>query len=124
MLFTGVSGEDLEIASIPIPHPTGVSRAPWNGYQIVEAVADPFAVTAISYSTDDNILTLTWESEPEGRYSVKYSRDLGKWDDPQDGDLDDGIEADAGPTTTREFDLSDAGLEGESRVYFRVELEN
>ena len=82
---------------------------------------DGFEITAIEYSPDDAKLTLTWESEPEKRYTVKYSRDLAKWDDPQDGDLDDGIEADAGPTTSKEFDLSDAGLDGEPRIYFRVE---
>ena len=38
-----------------------------------------------------------------------------------DGDLDDGVDAHAGETTTKTFDLEPAGLEEAGRVYFRVE---
>ena len=40
-----------------------------------------------------------------------------------DADLDDGIPASEGETTTETFDLSDAGLENDTRVYFRVETQ-
>ncbi len=67
-----------------------------------------FAITALDYSSDDQLLTLSWNSREGETYTVKYSRDLSNWD----GDLDDGVAADAGDTTTRTFDLSGAQLEG------------
>ena len=79
--------------------------------------SDDFEITAIDYSPGDDTLTLTWTSEPDKIYAVKYSRDLGDWG----SDLDDGVEADEGPTTTEEFDLTEAGLQDEGRLYFRVE---
>ena len=77
----------------------------------------PFNITAIDYSPGDNMVTLTWDSTEGTNYSVKWSRDMKSWE----ADLDDGIEGDPGDSTTRMFDLTLAGLEGEERVYFRVE---
>lgn len=118
--FSAMSGENLEITSIPIAHPTNVSRAPWNGFQIVENTSGnaPLLITAIDYSSDDNMLTLTWNSSPGETYSVTSSLDLSRWDI----ELNDDVPATAeGETTTMTFDLLEAGLEDDPRLFFRVE---
>ena len=120
VLFTGMSGENLEIASIPITHPTNVSRAPWNGFQIVEDTSgvSPLKITDIKFSPDDNMLTLTWNSKPGETYAVTSSIDLNGWN----LEIDDNVPAaEDGETTTVTFDLLEAGLDGEPRLFFRVE---
>jgi hypothetical protein len=80
------------------------------------------AITDITYSDTDesSLVSLTWNSKASANYIVKYSTDLtGSWDT----DLEDGITGDDGSSTTRTFDLSEFGLEGESKLFFRVELE-
>jgi hypothetical protein len=77
--------------------------------------SDPFAITEIVYSPDDNQITLTWNSREGETYAVKYSRDMTNWD----ADLDDGVAAGPDGQTTVSFDIT--GLEGEDRVYFRIE---
>ena len=95
----------------------------WNGGEgasiasLIGAAAAPFRITAIEYSPGDENLTLTWDSKPGETYTIKYSRDMSNWD----ADLDDGIEADAGETTSASFDLALAGLGGAGRVFFRIE---
>jgi hypothetical protein len=79
------------------------------------ASAAPFAISQIDYSEADNMVELTWDSREGESYAVKYSTDLVNWD----GDLDDGVDADLGETTTRDFDLS--GIEAEGELFFRVE---
>ena len=87
---------------------------------ITDGAFQAFAITEIDYSEDDNMLTLTWTSIPGESYAVKFSGDMTNWD----SDLDDGIPASEGGTTTTEtFDLTDSGLIGEERVYFRVEIQ-
>ena len=118
--FSGMSGENLEIASVPITHPTNVSRAPWNGFQIVEDTAGlaPLVITEIAYSPDDNMLTLTWNSRPGDTYAVKFSEDMLDWD----FELDDNVPAATeGESTTVTFDLLESGLENDPRLFFRVE---
>ena len=79
------------------------------GLQVTEIVFNPVADT----------LTLTWNSSPGQVYAVKYSTDLENWD----ADLDDGIDADDGTTTSVEFNLSEAGLQDLPRAFFRVEVQ-
>ena len=81
------------------------------------AAANPFAITVIDYVPGTNMLTLTWTSSPGETFAVKFSGDMSNWD----SDLDDGIPADGGDTTTETFDLNDAGIQEDARVYFRVE---
>lgn len=81
------------------------------------SVDSSFDITAFEYSPGDNTITLTWDSTEGASYAVKWSRDMTNWD----ADLDDGIPADAGDSTTKTFDLTPAGLVGAERVFFRVE---
>lgn len=78
------------------------------GLQITEIVFDPTADT----------LSLSWNSSPGQVYAVKYSTDLENWD----ADLDDGIAAEDGETTTVEFDLSESGALDLAKAFFRVEV--
>ena len=81
-------------------------------------IEQSFDITAVDYNPDDNEITLSWDSQENESYAVRWSRDMVEWD----GDLNDDVPAAAGETTTTmTFDLSDAGLEGAQRVYFRVE---
>ncbi len=75
----------------------------------------PLAITAIDYSPGNGEVTLTWNSIEGAVYDIKYSTDLIDWDP----DIEDSVEADAGETTTRTFDISDLDLP--EKVYFRVE---
>ena len=82
--------------------------------------AQDFAITAINYSAEDKMLTLTWDSQPGERYVVKYSTDLIDWG----ADLEDDVPAGIGETTTATFEL--AGFVGDQEdalraYYFRVE---
>jgi len=77
-----------------------------------------FAITEIKYDPESGALTLTWDSRPGESYAVKFTTDFGDWV----ADLDDGIPADAGETTTRMFDLSGANLGDATRIFFRVEI--
>ena len=76
-----------------------------------------FDITEIDYSPAEDTVKLTWRSRPGEVFTVKYSFDMADWG----ADLDDGIDADPGETTTRTFDLGPAGLSGAERVFFRVE---
>ena len=96
----------------------GLAQSAVNGFRLESLGAPaPFTITEIDYSPSDNMITLTWDSVEGELYAVKYSRDMTEWD----GDLDDGVEGDAGETTTRTYNLAPAGLVGAGRVYFRVE---
>ena len=119
VVFSGMSGENLEIKSIPITHPTNVSRAPWNAFQIVEVGGPgPPTITEIDYTSADGMLTLTWNSKPGESYAIKYSEDMISWD----SDIDDGYPAaEGGDTTTATFNLNDFGLGSDSRLFFRIE---
>ena len=64
------------------------------------------------------MVTLTWDSREGEIYAVRFSTDLNNWD----ADLDDGVEPDAGETTTRGFDISGLASE-DGKLYFRVEKE-
>ena len=106
--------------SIPITHSSNVSRAPWNGFQIVQDTAGlaPLVITKIDYSIVDSMLTLAWNSRLGDTYAVKFSEDILDWD----FELDDNVLADAeGETTTVTFDLLGVGLENFPSLFFRVE---
>ena len=64
-------------------------------------------------------MALTWNSKSRAVYIVKYSTNLVDWDT----DLEDGITGDDGSSTTRTFDLTEFGLENETKLFFRVEEE-
>ncbi len=82
--------------------------------------ANPLSITDITYTTGElTEVALTWNSSAGTNYIVRYSTDLINWGN----DLDDGIPADDGDVTTRTFDLAEFGLDGESRIFFRVEEE-
>ena len=80
------------------------------------ATVTPFMITEIEYSAVEQTVTLTWTSNPGQSYSVKVSGDLIDWD----ADLDDGVEADEGDTTTRSFGIAGLPSEG-GDLFFRVE---
>ena len=79
------------------------------------------AITDITYidSNETNEVALTWNSKARATYIVRYSTNLVNWDT----DLEDGITGDDGSATTRTFNLSEFGLEGETKLFFRVEEE-
>jgi len=81
--------------------------------------ANPLAITDITYTGGTSEVALTWNSSAGTNYIIRYSTDLINWDT----DLDDGVIADDGDSTTRTYDLSQFGLEGETRIFFRVEKE-
>jgi hypothetical protein len=77
----------------------------------------PFQITKIDYDpTAENMVSLTWTSSPGQTYTASASRDLRVWDI----ELDDGVPAGDGETTTLTFDLKDAGLAEEDDLFFRV----
>ena len=82
---------------------------------LVLAPGQSLAIKSIDYNPGDGEISLTWNSRKGDVYAVKYSTDLINWD----SDIDDGVEADEGESTTRIFDISDLGLL--ERGYFRVE---
>jgi hypothetical protein len=77
--------------------------------------SQPFAINSIGYAPGDNQLSLTWDSREGDLFTVKFSTDMIDWD----SDLDDGIEADTGVSTTRTFDIG--GLAEEGNLWLRVE---
>lgn len=79
--------------------------------------SSPLQITDITYTPVDTSVALTWNSTEGTSYAVKYSRDMENWD----FDLDDGIPGEASDSTTATFDLSEFGLENETKLYFRVE---
>ena len=85
------------------------------GGPLVLAPGQSLAINSIDYNPGDGNISLTWNSRKGEVYAVKYSTDLINWD----SDIDDGVEADEGESTTRIFDISDLGLL--ESVYFRVE---
>ena len=120
VLFEGVevdgSGTAVFNSTAAAAHRHGL-----NGFQLQEAApGTAFAITVFDYSPETDEITLTWTSIPGETYAVKFSGDMTNWE----SDLDDGIPASAGETTTETFDLSDASLEDAERVYFRVERQD
>jgi hypothetical protein len=79
------------------------------------------AITDITYigTEESSEVALTWNSKSRAVYIVKYSTNLVGWDT----DLEDGITGDDGSSTTRTFDLTEFGLENETKLFFRVEEE-
>ncbi|MDA7894718.1 hypothetical protein N9A98_04105, partial [Akkermansiaceae bacterium] len=73
------------------------------------------AVTSFDLSEITGEFTLTWNSNIGELYAVKYSTDLINWD----ADLDDGILADEGETTSKTFKLTN--LDNPKALYFRIE---
>ena len=64
-------------------------------------------------------MSLTWNSSPGTTYAVKYSTDLVDWD----SDLDDGVPAAAGESTTVVFDLAETDIVDLAKAFFRVEIQ-
>lgn len=72
-------------------------------------------IQLISYDSASEMVTLTWTSREGEIYSVNYSSDLVDWD----GDLNDGVPADVGETTSRSFNVGGLASENGS-LFFRV----
>jgi hypothetical protein len=89
-----------------------------SGPLAVERPAKELAVTSFDLTDETGDFTLTWNSTPGELYAVKYSTDLVNWD----ADLDDGILADDGESTSRTFNLAD--LDNPKAVYFRIEKQD
>jgi hypothetical protein len=73
-------------------------------------------ITKIAYTPGDPSVLLTWNSKEGTSYAVRYSRDMVNWD----FDLDDAVLGTA-DSTTQTFNLSEFGIENETKLYFRVE---
>ena len=86
-----------------------------SGPLAVERPAKELAITSFNLSEITDEFTLTWNSNIGELYAIKYSTDLINWD----ADLDDGILADEGETTSRTFRLTD--LDNPKSLYFRIE---
>lgn len=82
----------------------------------VPAPSQSIRITDVSFSAEDQRITLTWDSREGRTYSIFYSTDLIDWS----RDLDDGIVADAGTSTTRTYPVSELGADGTS-LFFRIE---
>ncbi|MDG2401441.1 MAG: hypothetical protein P8M04_12805 [Akkermansiaceae bacterium] len=79
-------------------------------------VSVPFKITEFHYNSELETVTLTWDSIPKTSYAVKYSTNMEDWD----SDLDDGVKADDGDTTTSTFDVR--GLASASgKLFLRIE---
>ena len=85
----------------------------------VPKLSAPFAITNIQYDPDADQVTLTWRNSGAATYIVKYSTDLIGWG----GDMGGGLLPDEGETTTKTFDLTAFGIEGETELFFRIEEE-
>jgi len=107
-----------ETGTFQVTNTAGLPQSAINGFKLesLEATA-PLEITAIDFSAD-KMLTLTWNSREGANYALKFSSDLVNWD----ADVDDGIGADAGSSTTKTFDLSEAPLANFEKLFFRVEL--
>jgi len=78
----------------------------------------PFMITEVSYDPADDLVTLTWNSKPNDTYTIKFSLDMTNWD----ADIEDGVAADPGDTTTVSFDLKlTPSIVDAEAVFFRVE---
>lgn len=95
---------------------TDGSRGRFGAVVIVDGVGGSFELIITDYSLADDMITLSWTSQPGATYIVRYSTDLSDWNN----DLDDSVVADPGETTTRTFDVSGLASEG-GELFFRVE---
>ena len=124
LLFTGSFTATSPIQSFEVEQflagadPLGEGGNVLNFMQVREAGPTTIEITDISINPANSTVTLTWNSNESANYSVFFSLDLIDWE----GELEDGISGDPGNSTTRSFNLSDAGLQNESKVFFRVEL--
>lgn len=123
--LTGVSGDQNWIA---IGFGSGQSAVPGLNNRFINGTIESFSlstcigaparfvITAIDYTPADSMVTLTWDSREGEEYAVKISTDLSSWQ----ADLDDGVEADPGDSTTRSFVIGDLASDG-GKLFFRVE---
>ena len=77
-----------------------------------------FAISSLSVA--DGMVTLTWNSRENVTYIIRYSLDLANWA----ADLEDKIEPGPEGETTRTYDLSEYGLDTETKWFLRVEEES
>ena len=79
------------------------------------ATVEPFAIQQFSFDPDTNEVTLTWDSNVGETFAVVYSTDMVDWG----ADLDDTVEADAGDSTSRTYNVANEAAGG--RLYIRIE---
>jgi hypothetical protein len=107
-----------ETGTFQVTNTDGLPQSAVNGFKLESlGINAPLEITAISYSPVDRMLTLTWNSREGALYAVKFSNDLEDWD----SDIDDGVAGDAGTSTTKTFDLSEAGAGEMEGLFFRIE---
>lgn len=108
-----------ETGTFQVTNTDGLPQSAINGFKLESlGVTAPLEITAMAYSSGDSMLTLTWNSREGALYALKFSTDLKDWD----SDIEDGIIGDAGSTTTKTFDLSEAAPAGVENLFFRIEL--
>jgi len=76
----------------------------------------PLEITDIDYSSL-GVLTLSWNSKPGTTYAIRYSTDMIDWT----SDIDDGVLADEGESTTGSYDLGNLVGDLRPKMFFRVE---
>ena len=95
---------------------TSGTQVEWDNVRLSAEISAPFAITRISLSPDSESVELTWESKPGEEFFVRFSTDMSNWE----ADLDDGVDADAGDSTTRTYGIAGLATEG-GELFFRVE---
>ncbi|MGJ8697767.1 MAG: DNRLRE domain-containing protein [Verrucomicrobiaceae bacterium] len=124
VLFTGSftatsTVQTFEVKQLfPGGDPLGSGANVLNFMQVREAGPRTLQITDISVNRVDNTVSLTWDSMESDTFSVFFSLDMINWE----GELEDGIPAGAGTSTSRTYDLANFGLENVGKVFFRVEF--
>lgn len=110
LLNTNVTTEGFESA----PNLSSATRD-LNYFITGTAAESDFKITDISRTGDT--LSLTWDSAEDVVYVVRYSFDCENWL----FDLNDGVTAGPGDSTTMEFDLTQFNIQDEPAIFFRIE---
>lgn len=122
LIFTGTFTAEAPVQSFKVEQfiTGGVAPATvLNFIQVREISPRTITVKEVSFDQANGTVTLTWDSKETDLFSIFFSTDLLNFE----GELDDGIQADPGDTTTRTFDLSSFGLADQGKLFFKVQLQ-
>lgn len=120
-----LAGERIQVRLCALENPDDHALTGWVAFDDVALDASsgpiaPFAISEFVYTPADGqasgTIRLTWPSREGQTFYVKYSTDMTNWD----SDLDDGVMADAGTTTTRTYDIPVLPVET-GKLFFRIE---